>query len=46
MKKNTIKVVGTMAAILLFATGCGKVPKLENGQEHIRWSTCYQKAKY
>lgn len=35
MKKNTIKVVGTMAAILLFATGCGKVPKLENGQDAV-----------
>lgn len=35
MKKNTIKIIGTMAAILLFATGCGKVPKLENGQDAV-----------
>ena len=35
MKKNTIKVIGTLSAILLFATGCGKVPKLENGQDAV-----------
>lgn len=35
MKKNTIKIIGTLSAILLFATGCGKVPKLENGQDAV-----------
>lgn len=35
MKKNTIKIVGTTLAILAFATGCGKVPKLENGQDAV-----------
>lgn len=35
MKKSTIKVIGTLSAILLFATGCGKVPKLENGQDAV-----------
>ena len=35
MKKNTIKIVGTLAAVLVFATGCGKVPKLENGQDAV-----------
>lgn len=35
MKKNTIKIIGTITAILLFATGCGKVPKLENGQDAV-----------
>lgn len=35
MKKNTIKVIGVLSAILLFATGCGKVPKLENGQDAV-----------
>ncbi len=35
MKKNTIKLVGTTMAVLLFITGCGKVPKLKNGEEAI-----------
>ena len=35
MKKNTIKLVGTTAAVLLLVTGCGKVPKLENGQDAV-----------
>lgn len=35
MKKNTIKLVGTTTAILLLVTGCGKVPKLENGQDAV-----------
>ena len=35
MKKNTIKLVGTTAALLLLVTGCGKVPKLENGQDAV-----------
>lgn len=35
MKKNTIKLVGTTAALLLVVTGCGKVPKLENGQDAV-----------
>lgn len=35
MKKNTIKLLGTTMAILVFATGCGKVPKLENGQDAV-----------
>lgn len=35
MRKNTIKLVGASMAILLVATGCGKVPKLENGQDAV-----------
>ena len=35
MKKNTIKLVGTLTAVLVLATGCGKVPKLENGQDTV-----------
>lgn len=35
MKKNTIKLVGATSILLLLATGCGKVPKLENGQDAI-----------
>lgn len=35
MKKNTIKFIGTTMALLVFATGCGKVPKLENGQDAV-----------
>lgn len=35
MKKNTIKLVGASMALLLVATGCGKVPKLENGQDAV-----------
>ena len=36
MRKNTIKLVGASMAVLLVATGCGKVPKLENGQAIIQ----------
>lgn len=35
MKKNTIKLVGATSILLLLATGCGKVPKLENGQDAV-----------
>lgn len=35
MKKNTIKLIGASMALLLVATGCGKVPKLENGQDAV-----------
>lgn len=35
MKKNTLKLVGASMALLLVATGCGKVPKLENGQDAV-----------
>jgi len=35
MRKNTIKLVGASMALLLVATGCGKVPKLENGQDAV-----------
>lgn len=35
MKKNTMKLIGTTLAVLAFATGCGKVPKLENGQDAV-----------
>lgn len=35
MKKNTIKLFGLSAAALLLVTGCGKVPKLENGQDAV-----------
>lgn len=35
MKKNTIKLIGTSMALLLVVTGCGKVPKLENGQDAV-----------
>ena len=35
MKKNTFKLVGTSMMVLLLATGCGKVPVLENGQEAV-----------
>jgi len=35
MKNNTMKLIGTTLAILVFATGCGKVPKLENGQDAV-----------
>ena len=35
MKKNTIKLVGASMALLLVATGCGKVPKLKNGQDAV-----------
>lgn len=35
MKKNTIKLMGTTVALMLLVTGCGKVPKLENGQDAV-----------
>lgn len=35
MKRNTFKLVGTGMMVLLLATGCGKVPVLENGQEAV-----------
>lgn len=35
MKESTIKLVGASMALLLVATGCGKVPKLENGQDAV-----------
>jgi len=35
MKKNTCKIIGTSMMVLLLATGCGKVPVLENGQEAV-----------
>ena len=35
MKKNTIKVLGISMAVLLLVSGCGKVPKLKNGEEAV-----------
>ena len=35
MKKNTIKLVGVTMTALLLVTGCGKVPKLKNGEEAV-----------
>lgn len=35
MKKNTVKFIGGTIALLLLVTGCGKVPKLENGQDAV-----------
>lgn len=35
MKKNTVKLIGASMALLLVVTGCGKVPKLENGQDAV-----------
>lgn len=35
MKKNTFKLFGLSMAALLLVTGCGKVPKLENGQDAV-----------
>ncbi len=35
MKKNTKKVLGILAISMLLVTGCGKVPKLENGQDAV-----------
>lgn len=35
MKKNTVKLVGISMALMLAVTGCGKVPKLENGQDAV-----------
>ncbi len=53
MKKNTIKLVGGTLTLLLLVTGCGKVPKLENGQDavitlkggNISVDTLYQEMK-
>ena len=35
MQKNTIKLLGLSASALLLVTGCGKIPKLENGQDAV-----------
>lgn len=35
MKKNTVKLIGTASILLIMVTGCGKVPKLENGQDSV-----------
>ena len=35
MKKNTIKLLGISMSVLLLVTGCGKVPKLENGKDSV-----------
>ena len=35
MKNNTLKLFGLTAATVLLVTGCGKVPKLENGQDAV-----------
>jgi hypothetical protein len=35
MKRNTVKLFGITTAVLLLTTGCGKVPKLENGQDAV-----------
>lgn len=35
MKKNTMKLFGLSTIALLLVTGCGKVPKLENGQDAV-----------
>ena len=35
MKKNTFKLFGLSMAALLLVTGCGKVPKLDNGQDAV-----------
>ena len=35
MKKNTLKLFGITTSVLLLATGCGKIPKLENGQDAV-----------
>lgn len=35
MKKTTIKLMGISMSALLLVTGCGKVPKLENGQDAV-----------
>lgn len=35
MKNNTLKLFGITATALLLTTGCGKVPKLENGQDAV-----------
>lgn len=35
MKKNTMKLLGISMSVLVLVTGCGKVPKLENGQDSV-----------
>ena len=35
MKKNTVKMIGISMSALLLVTGCGKIPKLENGQDAV-----------
>ena len=35
MKKSTMKLLGITSVALLLVTGCGKVPKLENGQDAV-----------
>ena len=35
MKKSTIKLLGIAAITVLLVTGCGKVPKLENGKDAV-----------
>ena len=35
MKKSTIKLLGIAAIAVLLVTGCGKVPKLENGKDAV-----------
>ena len=35
MNKKTIKLLGVSMTVLLLATGCGKVPKLKNGEEAV-----------
>ncbi len=53
MKKNTKKLLGVLTISMLLVTGCGKVPKLENGQdavitlkgENISVDTLYQEMK-
>lgn len=35
MKRNTIRFIGASMAVLLLVTGCGKVPKLENGKDSV-----------
>ena len=53
MNKNTKKLIGLLTISMLLVTGCGKVPKLENGQdavvtlkgENISIDTLYQEMK-
>lgn len=35
MRKNTIKKIGISLIAIVLITGCGKVPKLENGQDAV-----------
>ena len=35
MKKKTIKFIGISMIAVILVTGCGKVPKLENGQDSV-----------